>query len=359
MTCTTVNERRTSGRTTQTDSRSQRTRASRKGRHRISRARSPSSKPACPTTFSTQESPVPGDPLVRGRSGDSCGKDFHAPNLRSGRDGDEQTSVRPRLRQRTRRAACRPTAGRLTPAEVAVLLRSACSPVDARRLANGRPAWRCAPFVGEHQPRRRRGSLAQRKTRDSAGRDCRILAMRKYGCWPGGCRPSLRPAALPVAEQSSHADAVTGVGVDQQRRPGRGCRREPRRVTRAASSGPTVSGSDRAGICSRVRRRRSVARRAGARSTTCWTRAIKAQLETRSRSAGSNRKRWAHPVAGSWLPLSSLAMAIRRDDRGVHRRLGSRDRARGTMSECRSPVHRPGLRAAFVWGSGLKAVARL
>jgi hypothetical protein len=53
-------------------------------------------------------------------------------NLRSGRDGDEHTSVRPRLRQRTRRAACRLTAGRLTPAEVAVLLRSACSRVNAR-----------------------------------------------------------------------------------------------------------------------------------------------------------------------------------------------------------------------------------
>jgi serine/threonine protein kinase len=52
-----VGERRTSGRTTQTDSRSQGTRASRRGRHRISRALSPSSKPACPTAFSTTTIP--------------------------------------------------------------------------------------------------------------------------------------------------------------------------------------------------------------------------------------------------------------------------------------------------------------
>lgn len=36
-------------------------------------------------------------------------------NLRSGRDGDEQTSGRPRLRQRPRQAACPPPAGQLTP----------------------------------------------------------------------------------------------------------------------------------------------------------------------------------------------------------------------------------------------------
>jgi hypothetical protein len=30
--------------------------------------------------------------------------------------------------------------------------------------------WRCAPFVGEHQPRRRRGSLLQRTSRASASR---------------------------------------------------------------------------------------------------------------------------------------------------------------------------------------------
>jgi len=102
---------------------------------------------------------------------------FHAPNLTSGRDGDEQTSVRPRLRQRTRRDACRPTAGGLTPAEVAVLLRSACSLVNARRLANDRRAWRCAPFVGEHHPRRRRGSLVQRTSCDGppvTSTDCSI-----------------------------------------------------------------------------------------------------------------------------------------------------------------------------------------
>jgi len=33
----------------------------------------------------------------------------------------------------------------------------------------------------------------------------------------GGCRSTLSPAALPVAEQSSRASAVTGVGVDEPR----------------------------------------------------------------------------------------------------------------------------------------------
>ena len=35
----------------------------------------------------------------------------------------------------------------------------------------------------------------------------------------GGCRPTLSPAALPVAEQSSRVGAVTGVGVEQPREP--------------------------------------------------------------------------------------------------------------------------------------------
>ena len=59
--CYMGDRRRTSGRTTQTDTRSQRTRASRRGRHRKARARSPSSKTACPTAFSTTRiPPVPG-----------------------------------------------------------------------------------------------------------------------------------------------------------------------------------------------------------------------------------------------------------------------------------------------------------
>ena len=51
-------------------------------------------------------------------------------------------------------------------------------------------------------------------TRDSAGPDARILAMPVRPL-AGGCRPTLSPAALPVAEQSSRAGAVTGVGVMQ------------------------------------------------------------------------------------------------------------------------------------------------
>ena len=61
--------------------RSKRTRASRRGRHRISRPRRPSSIPACPTAFSTQEFPCARCPLLREPGGNSCGKNFHAPNL--------------------------------------------------------------------------------------------------------------------------------------------------------------------------------------------------------------------------------------------------------------------------------------
>ena len=49
---------RTVGTTTTTDTRSQRNRASRRGGHRKARARSPSSKTACPATFS-QKAPIP------------------------------------------------------------------------------------------------------------------------------------------------------------------------------------------------------------------------------------------------------------------------------------------------------------
>jgi hypothetical protein len=56
------------------------TRASRRGGHKDqARARSASSKTACPTAFSTTRTPVPGDPLIRGRARDSCRQDFHAP----------------------------------------------------------------------------------------------------------------------------------------------------------------------------------------------------------------------------------------------------------------------------------------
>jgi hypothetical protein len=46
----------------------------------------------------------------------------------------------------------------------------------------------------------------------------------------GGCRPTLSPTALPVAEQSSRAGAVTGVGVKQQRIAGPGGRRVSQRA---------------------------------------------------------------------------------------------------------------------------------
>ena len=59
-----------------------------------------------------------------------------------------------------------------------------------------------------------RSMLSDRTTRDSDGQDCRILAMRKYDRWPG-LPTDLSPAALPVAEQSRPAGAVTGVGVMQ------------------------------------------------------------------------------------------------------------------------------------------------
>lgn len=56
--------------------------------------------------------------------------------------------------------------------------------------------------------------LSERTTRDSAGPDCQILAMRKDARWPG-LPTDLEPSALPVAEQSSRAGAMTGVGVMQ------------------------------------------------------------------------------------------------------------------------------------------------
>ena len=60
------------------------------------------------------------------------------------------------------RAVCWPTACRLTQAAVATVVRPACLAVDAHRHANDRSAWRSAPFLGEHQRRRLRGSLVLR-----------------------------------------------------------------------------------------------------------------------------------------------------------------------------------------------------
>ena len=60
-------------------------------------------------------------------------------------------------------------------------------------------------------------SLPLPTTRDNAGPDCWILAMRKFAA---GRSPALPPtvstAALPVAEQSGHAGPVTGIGVHGQ-----------------------------------------------------------------------------------------------------------------------------------------------
>jgi hypothetical protein len=42
--------------------------------------------------------------------------------------------------------------------------------VDARRPENDRPTWRCAPSLGEHQPRRRRGSHVLRTRSTTLGR---------------------------------------------------------------------------------------------------------------------------------------------------------------------------------------------
>jgi hypothetical protein len=55
----------------------------------------------------------------------------------------------------------------------------------------------------------------------------------------GGCRPSSSAAALTVAEQSSRADAVTGVGVEEPRLgPARDGRRRPASIVVRASRRP-------------------------------------------------------------------------------------------------------------------------
>ena len=87
-----------------------------------------------------------------------------------------------------------PTARQLTPAEVAAVVRRACSPRRCRRPANDRPAWRCAPFPGEHQRRRRRGSLVLRT---------------KSATPAGGCLRHFRSAMGERQSTSSGPFAVT------------------------------------------------------------------------------------------------------------------------------------------------------
>ncbi len=81
-----------------------------------------------------------------------------------------------------------------------------------------------------------------------------------------------------------------------------------RRHRRSASSPATLallvmSDTGRRGMAVRRLRLDCFGRRSGARSTVCWTPAIKSQLEAGSRSTGSNGKPRAHLVAGSELSL--------------------------------------------------------
>jgi hypothetical protein len=89
-----------------------------------------------------------------------------------------------------------------------------CMPRIARRTSTARLGRRLLRLC-EREPAERLTTCPLRTTKDSAGPDCRNLAMRKYASWHG-CRPTLRPAALPVAEQRSRAGAVTGVRVKQR-----------------------------------------------------------------------------------------------------------------------------------------------
>jgi hypothetical protein len=70
--------------------------------------------------------------------------------------------------------------------------------------------------VGAMQKRNR--SVVLRTTRNSPGSDCRIPARRKYAAGRSQrCRPTVSTTALPVAEQSGQAGAVTGIGVEEPR----------------------------------------------------------------------------------------------------------------------------------------------
>ena len=110
------------------------------------------------------------------------------PGPASGADESEKPSRRRRADFRSATIAAAnssgrlpPTASQLTPADVAAVVRRACSPRRCRRPANDRPAWRCAPFPGEHQPRRRRGSQVLRTT------STRLVVGRETAESPGRC----------------------------------------------------------------------------------------------------------------------------------------------------------------------------
>lgn len=93
----------------------------------------------------------------------------------------------------------------------------------SRPEASRRATYAAARCMGEHFP----FSIAERAsgpshslgtTRDSAGSDCRILARGKYAAGRSQrCRPTVSTTAVPVAEQSDHAGAVTGIGVKHAR----------------------------------------------------------------------------------------------------------------------------------------------
>ena len=92
---------RTVGTTTTTDTRSQRNRASRRGGHRKARARSPSSKTACPATFS-QKAPIPISRTVSPDPDGALTRSFSCPDQRQ-RDAD-RGHMQPRCRLEARAA---------------------------------------------------------------------------------------------------------------------------------------------------------------------------------------------------------------------------------------------------------------
>ena len=91
---------RTRGRTTKTDTCSRHNPGESQGRpERQPRARSASSKTACPTAFATTRSPIPGEPLLRGLARDSCRPGFSCP--------EDRHSGRTAPRSRSRDCDCR------------------------------------------------------------------------------------------------------------------------------------------------------------------------------------------------------------------------------------------------------------
>ena len=101
----------------------------------------------------------------------------------------------------------------------------------------------------------------------------------------GSCRPTLSPAALPVAEQSSHAAAVTGVGVERSRttpatpRRGPGVAqtvRERSRATVASESTSCLLRSTSSNVIDAEQAMATVARqsaRCGRSHNACWANA--------------------------------------------------------------------------------------